>query len=94
MSKTKIIEWHDSAGPHKVIMPVESDNTDLGIPVGYPFESIQLPDITPQTVARALREHGIWTAYDLRSDVKSARAAVLDITNQILTAILNAVREV
>lgn len=92
--KNKIVEWVDSDGPHKVILPVESDDVTLGVPVGYPFEYVEMPDINAASVARALRSHGIWTARDLRGNVKAARAAILDLTNQILTALLNSIREV
>ena len=92
--KTKLVEWRDENGPHKVILPVESNDVDLGIPYGVPFELINFPIITPARVARTLREHGIWTAEDVRGNVKTARAAVTALTNEIFTALLLAVREV
>lgn len=91
-SKTKIVEWRDGDGPHKVILPIESNDVTLGVPYGYPFEFVNMPIITPALVARTLRERGIWTSADVQTNVKAARAAVMALTNDILTALLLAVR--
>lgn len=89
-----MVEWTDGDGPHKATLPDDCEDRNLGIPYGYPWEIIKLPEITSAVVARALRERGIWTAQDLRMNVKSARAAVQDVANGILTALLESVREV
>ena len=90
----RIVEWTDGDGPHKVTLPDDCEDKNLGIPYGYPWEVIKLPEITGAVVARALRERGIWTTQDLRTNVKTARAAVQDVANRILTALLESVREV
>ena len=74
--KTKLVEYHDENGPHRVILPVESNNVDLGIPYGVPFEAINFPIITPARVARTLREHGI-------SDLSEVEMAVLEVDGSI-----------
>jgi hypothetical protein len=91
--KTKTIEWRDETGPHKVILPIGCDDVTLGVAYGYPFETVDMPVINSLTVARALRDHGIWTARELKTNVKDARAAVMALGNEILTALLLAVRE-
>jgi hypothetical protein len=92
--KTKVIEWTDQDGPHKVIVPEDCNDRSLGVAVGFPFELVLFQEITRARVARKLRECGIWTRTDLIKNVRQARAALISLTGDILAALLEAAREV
>jgi len=86
-------EWRDESGPHRVLLPNENEDVSRGIPQGEPWELLT-DAITPEQIAQALRDVGIWTKKDLREKVKVARGALFGLVGARLAALLKQTREV
>jgi len=69
---------------------VSSEVIDRGIEYGLPWEELWSPEVTPEAVAAALRQRGIWTLADLRSKPGKAIAALQAVYRLDLVALLAA----
>lgn len=89
----RIIQWIDETGPHRVTVPDDCNDPAMGIPYGEPWE-LMTSGVTPEQFAKALRENGIWTIDDLRTNIKQARAAMTSLVGACLSTLLKQTREV
>jgi len=73
--KSVLVQWKEDAGLRRVYVPVkkivddtcDAETLERGIPHGIRWEElIDVGDITPEAIARELRQHGLWTLADLR----------------------------
>lgn len=85
---------------YRYIVPVEEQgNLEAvlrGIPYGLPWEEI-IEGVglraTPQSIAAALRQRGIYTAQDLRANIAAAQGAIMSAYGLDLSALLIAVKQ-
>jgi len=63
---------------------------EMGVPYGLPWEAIAVLSATPETLARALRERGIWTLADLTHNQPAAFGAIQSVYGVDLAALIHA----
>jgi len=94
-----LVEWYDSDGAHRVIIPAEVANSgeitpyDLreGQPYGAEWEAlVKVP--SAQEVAKLLRDYNVWAFKDLQNDVKQARAAFAALYARMLKDLLQSAK--
>jgi hypothetical protein len=98
--KAALVEWTDEDGPHRGTIPatelseegVSSRTLSMAVKVGVPWSSLITIETTPQSIARALRERGIFTADDLLSNVRVAEKAIQDAIGVDVRALIRAVK--
>ena len=97
-----LVEWNDAVGLHRATVPasaiqndqVEYAELERGIAYGMPWETLITPSVTPQQIARRLREKGIWTEKDLQTNINAARAAFADAYTIDLKNLIDSTRVV
>jgi hypothetical protein len=83
-----LVEFADAGRPARVTLPEDllegdgglctADPADLaaGVPYGLPWEKATTGRVTPEKIAGALRNAGIWTAEDLKRQPRAAVGAL------------------
>ena len=83
-----LVEFADAGKPMRVTLPDDllegdgglctADPADLaaGVPYGLPWEKATTGRVTPEKIAGALRNAGIWTAEDLKRQPRAAIGAL------------------
>jgi hypothetical protein len=95
---TALVEWSDENGPRRAYLPADKvqDTTcpvselEAGIVYGVPWEDVIKPVLTPQVIAKVLREHEIWTYEDLLRNTTRAISALQEAMSADLSALLAA----
>lgn len=97
VGQAALVEWAEGGRPMRVTVPAElvddmgtADPADLaqGAPHGLPWESIGAGRTTPERIADALRNAGIWTVEDLRARPQAAVGALQSAFGIDLAALL------
>ena len=99
--KTSLVAYVDGDVLRKVYIPsskistgkVEEQFLTKGVPYGLPWEEIELPEITADGLAEALRNRNIWTAEEARSDPNGLRAAIISTYSPLFVVIADFIRE-
>jgi hypothetical protein len=79
-----LVEYADRGEPRRVTIPAslvrdgkaEGETLEAGVPYGVPWERLETAKVTPASIARALRNAGIWTCDDLRTKQMAAIGAL------------------
>ena len=79
-----LVECVDKGVPRRFVVPREAvdggsvspEELALGIEYGEPWEELWTPQVTPEAIATALRQNGIWTVDDLRRQPGKVVAAL------------------
>lgn len=85
--RAALVECVDNGVPRRFVVPremveggsVSPELITLGIEYGVPWEELWSPQVTPEAVATALRQRGIWTVEDLRQAPGKAVAALQSV---------------
>lgn len=76
-----LVEYVGPDGLTRVVVPAgaeyDGEALQAGIPWGLDWDSLRLPSLDSQAVAREFRRSGLWTAADVHNHPAAARAAVL-----------------
>lgn len=104
--ETAVVEWREEGTPYRSIVPVsaltvaqpglreaECEYPERGIPYGEDFSLLITPAATPESVDRALKLAGIWTAEDLHRNPNGAIGALQRAYGVDLAALLSATRQ-
>lgn len=79
-----LVEYAERGEPRRVTIPAslvrdgkaEDETLEAGVPYGIPWERLETAKVTPASIARALRNAGIWTCDDLRTKQMAAVGAL------------------
>ena len=79
-----LVEYAARGEPRRVTIPAnlvrdgkaEDETLEAGVPYGVPWERLETAKVTPASIARALRNAGIWTCDDLRTKQQVAVGAL------------------
>jgi len=79
-----LVEYAVKGEPRRVTVPkdlvqegkAEDETLEAGVPYGVPWERLETAKVTPASIARALRNAGIWTCDDLRTKQMAAVGAL------------------
>ena len=79
-----LVEYAERGEPRRVTIPAslvrdgkaEDETLEAGVPYGIPWERLETAKVTPASIARALRNAGIWTCEDLSKNPKAAVGAL------------------
>jgi hypothetical protein len=79
-----LVEYAERGEPRRVTIPAnlvrdgkaEDETLEAGVPYGVPWERLETAKVTPASIARALRNAGIWTCEDLRTKQMAAVGAL------------------
>ena len=99
--KTSLVAYVDRDVLRKVYIPtskistgkVEEQFLTKGVPYGLPWEEIELPEITADGLAEALRNRNIWTAEQSRDNPNGLRAAIISTYSPLFVVIADFIRE-
>ncbi len=99
--KTSLVAYVDGDILRKVYIPSSKISTGKveelfltkGVPYGLPWEEIELPEITADGLAEALRNRNIWTAEQSRANPNGLRAAIISTYSPLFVAIADFIRE-
>lgn len=92
-----LVEWADESGkPRRAIIPqeaiedqaVDPDVLDQGIPYGTAWEDLEIPPVTSEDLAAALRNANVWTVEDAKAHPKAVLAALQAVYQIDLDTIL------
>lgn len=93
-----LVEWTDYEGAHRCYLPKKIVKEEMsqrellaGIPYGIEWERFPL-GVTPNRIAKILREHGIWTADDLKNNLPKVRAAMQVAYSTDIEILINGAR--
>lgn len=107
--RARVIQYRASdGGQRRCVLPAEvvrealagdgltEEELERGIPYGEDWavmlEGVEMP--TPETVAQALRDIGMWTAEQARKSVGTVRVAMARAYAPVTTAILRGSRDI
>jgi len=84
--------WERRIVPNRILNNgiVEKEEFDRGITYGLPWEDLLTPQVTPEVIANALRQRGIWTLEDVRRNPGKVLAALQSAYRLDFVAILAA----
>jgi len=77
---SKLVEYQEEGQPKRVILPLNEDDINLGIPHGFPFAEMLKPHVCEPMAERIeaeLHRAGIWTPADISKNPGAAQGAVL-----------------
>ncbi len=99
--KTSLVKYIDRDVLRKVYIPsnkiatgkVEEQFLTKGVLYGLAWEEVELPEITGEAFAQAMRNRNIWTAEESRANPNGIRAAIASLYAPIFVALANFLRE-
>lgn len=77
---SKLVELQEAEQVKRVILPVNEDNIELGIPYGFPFAEALKGHVCKgmaERIEAELHKAGIWTPEDISKNPGTAQGAVL-----------------
>ena len=78
--KSKLVEFKEGDNPQRVVLPTAEEDTNLGIPYGFPFAEALTEKIGERMaglIEAELHKAGIWTPADIMKNPGAAQGAVL-----------------
>lgn len=77
---SKLIEYEEDNQVKRVVLPVNEDNPNLGIPHGLPFADLlssQVCEEMARRIENELHRSNIWTAQDILKNPATVQGAIL-----------------
>jgi len=82
--ESALVEYAERGEPRRATIPAslvqdgkaEDETLEAGVPYGVPWERLETAKVTPASIARALRNAGVWTCDDLRTKQMAAVGAL------------------
>lgn len=77
---SKLVEYQENDTIKRVILPVNEDDTNMGIPYGLPFADLLKDHVCEEMAERIeveLHRAGIWTAQDALKNPAAVQGALL-----------------
>lgn len=77
---SKLVEYREGERVKRVILPVDVNDTSLGIPHGFPFAEALKPHVCEgmaERIEAELHKAGIWTPADIAKNPGATQGAVM-----------------
>lgn len=96
-----LIEYMDNGYAKRVVIDsseinanqVNDEALEFATAYGLAFDEFEYPSITPELIMRALHDHGIWTADDMRKNPLMVRNALFSLTAPLFKTLMESIKD-
>lgn len=99
--KMAIVEVQEKGVPKRISIPLKEIKDykvapsvlAKGVLYGIPYETLDYPKLSAETIGAIMRNYNLWTPADIRTHPKEVQAAFSEICSGYLTTIFNYIKD-